>query len=501
MRKLVRRVRTKAVLRPVHAGMTDKLTSALAWSNGEARWLTSAGDDYQILLWDMYGDLDQPRASFLGPRGNVLSLAISSANTYLYCGGTDPGLYQYSLSSGFECRPATSTRWSDQRHHHSDTIRDISTHPSNDHLLLTCGEDRKILLHDVRTPQFPAGLISQRWETTGVRYHPRSENLFVSSDNNGGVYLHDARVAFGRDGPKGTVLQYSTRLAKAGYSSLANPEASSVVFDERGTRFVVTFLGHVPTLYSLDDPDPIATFSGACAPDGSEVPTTERSYANASTMKHGSFGGDHYAAGSDDFRGYIWKVPPTAYLLDRRRKMTEDEWSAGEGCSTGSIGYSLSRKEAPVVPREISTPSSRVGGHKSIVNTALFHPHLPILATAGIESHICLHRPFSASISVNDSESSNEYQLSFNTSWVEGYLPPRELPLSIPRRERHRLLLTMLDGRPLEDGGVRDAAIEDMRSIAMFDELLRQDGHSNPFVSRIYEEDSDEDSSEERTEG
>ncbi|KAG8857335.1 hypothetical protein FRB96_005822 [Tulasnella sp. 330] len=217
-------------------------------------------------------------------------------------------------------------------------------------------------------------------------------------------------------------------------------------------------------------------------------------------MKHGSFSGSFYTTGSDDFRAYIWKIPPTAYLLDRRRQMSIEEWKEGQGGSAVVVGYCNSWNEPPLIPEEISAPTCRTGGHRSIVNTSLFHPHLPILATAGIESHICLHRPFLASVSIDDVAANGYPPLAVDLSWKSGYLPPRELPPSIPPRERHRLLLTMLDGRQMDDsGGVQDAAVEDMRSTAMFDELLRQDGRPDVFVSRAYQEDSDSD--DERTEG
>jgi WD repeat-containing protein 22 len=48
--------------------------------------------------------------------------------------------------------------------------------------------------------------------------------------------------------------------------------------------------------------------------------------------QHGSFGGvnittgEMYAAGSDDFRNYIWKIPPTQWLLDQRQQYSADKW-------------------------------------------------------------------------------------------------------------------------------------------------------------------------------
>lgn len=49
-------------------------------------------------------------------------------------------------------------------------------------------------------------------------------------------------------------------------------------------------------------------------------------------QQHGSFGGPsltsdaYYGAGSDDFRGYVWKVPETSILLEQRREIGVDRW-------------------------------------------------------------------------------------------------------------------------------------------------------------------------------
>lgn len=49
-------------------------------------------------------------------------------------------------------------------------------------------------------------------------------------------------------------------------------------------------------------------------------------------IKHGSFGGPGletdilYAAGSDDFRGYVWKIPPLSVLEEQRKIFSVNEW-------------------------------------------------------------------------------------------------------------------------------------------------------------------------------
>lgn len=49
--------------------------------------------------------------------------------------------------------------------------------------------------------------------------------------------------------------------------------------------------------------------------------------------QHGAFGGpgmdtrdNLYAAGSDDFRGYVWKIPPLQELKEQREKYSAEEW-------------------------------------------------------------------------------------------------------------------------------------------------------------------------------
>ena len=49
-------------------------------------------------------------------------------------------------------------------------------------------------------------------------------------------------------------------------------------------------------------------------------------------MKHGNFGGpgietdDLFASGSDDFRGYVWRIPPLSVLKEQRREFSVNEW-------------------------------------------------------------------------------------------------------------------------------------------------------------------------------
>lgn len=64
--------------------------------------------------------------------------------------------------------------------------------------------------------------------------------------------------------------------------------------------------------------------------------------------QHGSFGGPslssdvYYGAGSDDFRGYVWKIPETQMLLEQRKEVEVDSWSLEEQETVGKIATVVS---------------------------------------------------------------------------------------------------------------------------------------------------------------
>ena len=77
-------------------------------------------------------------------------------------------------------------------------------------------EDMSIALHDSRirgTSFRPAGTLLHDIEFTDVRYHPRIENLFVTTDQRGDVCLRDTRMSFddpeNRENSKGIVQKVS----------------------------------------------------------------------------------------------------------------------------------------------------------------------------------------------------------------------------------------------------------------------------------------------------
>ncbi|TBU37170.1 WD40 repeat-like protein [Dichomitus squalens] len=472
--------------------------NSLAFSN-DGRWLASAGDDPYVQIWDFHQEqLSKPALSFLGPRSNVFTLAFSASARFVYSGDTSNILHQYDISSLHDPvarveagSQAGSPSWSNAQH--DDSIRSISCHPEQDNLFLSAAEDGRIVLHDMRGDSRytrTQRILQHRTELTCVQYHPTMPDLFATSDNHGQVCLRDVRMAFGplsqrRDEgvvhkvrlPRSCmrraghliVQQYVTTVAKQGVANKARPEASSITFDREGRRLAVTTLHHLPTLYALNDPYPIALFSGRRYPNGAVVNPSENTYTNSCTIKHGSFGtlgsdrDMYYTAGSDDFRAYVWKIPEEAALLESRNVVEYSDWT--ENRRPGELGYSATALGPRYVPQEISTPLARLTGHDSIVNTALCHPHHPYILTAGIERFIRLHSPTEAS------------------PCTEPMLPTpktvRTVSFSNPSsRELFLRAVGMVDDPDVEEDD------DDSQSIALFDQILRMEGNGDVFTVR-----------------
>ncbi|KAF9242646.1 WD40 repeat-like protein [Melanogaster broomeanus] len=458
----------------------------LAFSRNDGRWLASAGDDFRVQLWDFnQDDVQRPSQTYAGPSGNVLSLDFSATNQYLISGGADNLILRFDISrlasgSGHGPSPAQ-----DVYRRHDDSVRCVSAHPHQDEVFLSASEDGTILLHDARAARrlsAAQGTIRQETEFTGVQTHPIMEHIFATSDSHGQVCLRDTRMAFGPLSSRsndGIVQNYNTKLSKRSLSFLSNPESSSIIFDRDGSKLAVTMLHWFPTIYGLSDPNPLAVLTGHNHPDGTPVPPGERTYSNSCTMKSGAFGGPGmnedllYVAGSDDFRGYVWKLPELSVLSGLRREIKVDEWLAQEW--TGVCAYSEGQWSTRYVPLQISTPLCRLNGHRSIVNAVAMHPSLLHIVTSGIERHVILHSPTQASPVVHHlSETPSEIRTLGDHDASD---PARFLRALIgPHATLHE-----------------DEAGDEDETISLFDHILREEGEGDVFALRRWR-DNDGDS-------
>ncbi|KAF8073953.1 WD40 repeat-like protein [Lyophyllum atratum] len=455
--------------------------NALAFSSGDGQFLASGGDDFQISIWDFHQeDATTPVASLSGPRGNVFTLAFSAKNRYLYSGGTDETVLKYDIST-FDSRFDRHTTKDPTQVFgvHDDSVREITCHPYQEDIFISAGQDGRILLRDGRIngrSTRAQDILQLTSEATGVQYHPIMEHIFVTSDSHGHVCLRDTRMAFGPLSSRtceGIVQTYNTKVNRKASPHLSNPEASSVTFDREGAKLAVTMLHYLPTIYGLSDPNPIAVCSGRNHPDGTPISPPERTYSNSCTIKHGAFGGPgletdgFYAAGSEDFRAYVWKIPSLAELADQRIEVSADDWASQEWANT--VAFTEGLEEPRYIPVDLSTPFCRLTGHRSIVNSALFHPNLPHILTCGIEKDIILHSPIPASPCVPNLErTSTEIR-----------------NMSDDDDARSVYFRTLAGFDPGVDG---DA---EMATIMMFDHILREEGETDVFSLRKWSGDSD----------
>lgn len=356
---------------------------------------------------------------------------------------------------------------------------------------MSASEDGCVMLHDGRAGSRMTraqGTLQQAAEFSGAFFHPRMEHLFATSDVRGNVRLRDTRMAFGplrQRTQDGIVLKYVTRITRRSVAHYIRPEASSITWDPDGTKLGVAFLHWLPTVYTLSDPYPVAVCSGRNLPDGSSSPTDARTFSDSTTMKHGSFGGSalvtggeaYYSSGSDDFRGYLWKIPALETLENERQIIGADDWLNGEDGTVAFTGSSYSSDK--YVPKELSTPLTRLCGHLSIVNTTLIHPVLPIIATAGIERHIILHSP------TPSAPWATELPLTPTTT------RPRPLPNGGPSPTDPSVLRLLMRLSTIME--VDEAMGEDARSIAYFDMILQREGTRDLFSHRPPAMPSDED--------
>ncbi|KAF8895628.1 WD40-repeat-containing domain protein [Infundibulicybe gibba] len=458
--------------------------NALTFSSGDGRFLASGGDDLNILLWDFHqDDVKTPSYCFHGPRGNVFTLAFSAHNRFLLSGGTDETVLKYDIG-----RMDSAPGHQSQSHYHSfkehkDSIRSITCHPFQDEVFMSASEDGRIIRRDGRV-----GVHSTRaqdtlqltTEVTGVQYHPQMEHIFVTSESRGDVCLRDSRMTFGplssRTG-QGVVCKYTTLLTRGpSLPSLCNPESSSVTFDREGSMIAVTMQHYLPTLYALTDPQPVAICSGRNLPDGTPVSAADTTYSNSCTMKHGSFGGpgldrdSFYAAGSDDFRGYIWGIPTLSNLLSKRREVSADRWIDQDRSQTA---FTTGTWKPRYIPIELGTPLCRLTGHKSIVNTILFHPHLLHVVTSGIEKSVTLHSPTASSPCARGMQ---------RTSTDVRRVSPDS------REDQDIYFRALTHGAEMMEDDSDDS---EQNTIRMFDYILREEGEADVFSMRKFFPDSD----------
>ncbi|BGP51862.1 hypothetical protein JCM10450v2_007822 [Rhodotorula kratochvilovae] len=431
--------------------------NALALSKGDARWLASGGDDKRVLLWDTTaldddgsGLAPDPKGCYRGARSNIFSIVFSCDGSRIFSAGNDAAILSHDLETSSSTFPHSLDEgvppldvWLD----HDDSVMGLSAHPSNPSLFLSASSDGALHAFDTRTSPGCTGTIVDMCGMNDVVHHPLTPELFIYSAEDGQMGLVDGRMGWGAAGAGGedgreariarevAVVQYDTTVARqdrfGAFTSVqtARPNVSSSVISPSGTLVCATLSGYLPTLFELSSPTPLACFSSPTpAAEMASRPGPERfprGYRNTTTTKHGSFGGGagaepgrglYYAAGSDDFRTYVWEVPGVEALREGRREVAEKDLGGRVAFPPASyrppppipIPSSTTPANTPfTLPTSIAPAAQVLYAHRSVVNTALFHPSLPVLYTAGVEKLIIRHAP-SSSLSASSSSAAEQ---------------------------------------------------------------------------------------------
>ena len=114
-------------------------------------------------------------------------------------------------------------------------------------------------------------------------------------------------------------FQYKGTITNENLTKFVKLDSSSLSFDTGGQRFGVVYQHSYPTIYAINDENPLAILTADLTSTGESIKKDERTYSTTCTTKHSSFENGWFATGSDDFKGYGWKVPPNDYLKSKRK--------------------------------------------------------------------------------------------------------------------------------------------------------------------------------------
>ncbi|CAJ0834905.1 10981_t:CDS:10, partial [Entrophospora sp. SA101] len=292
-----------------------------------------------------------------------------------------------------------------------------------------------VKLWDIRKGKNHCGEIVVFDSMTFVQFSPVTERQFVTSSNS--AFSKKSRIPF-LDDSDDILVKYITTLSKN--NKTARPDISSVTFHPSGTMLCAMISRYHPTLYDVAEETPLCIFSSNYNKESNTC------YSNKGTFKQAHFGGpngDYILTGSDDFRVYVWKIPDLNLL-----KANKEISPTTENDSKDVIQDSI------IKIYENSNPEYVLGGHRSIVNTVLWHPHLPYIFSSEKLIKIYSAFPFSD----NDNE-------------------PKE---AFKQREKYPpSSLYHIFG--LSNSDLSDSIEEDVDTLRFFDNILRIEQNNDPY--------------------
>ncbi|CAH2076710.1 unnamed protein product [Thlaspi arvense] len=370
--------------------------------NAEGDVLVSGSDDRRVILWDW--QLGKVKLSFhSGHANNVFQakfMPFSDDRTIVTCAADGMVRRASILESG---KVETSLLGSHQGRAHKLCIE-----PGNPHIFYTCGEDGLVQRFDLRT-EAPTELLTchsvdprrrnmEATQLNAIAIDPRNSNLFAVGGMDEYARLYDIRRF------QGEGLNGFSRAAdhfcpphlvgneQVGITGLAFSEQSELLVSYND-EFIYMFTRDMGLGSNPIPSSPVSKRSGsksesASSPkDGGKrsVPMVYKGHKNCETVKGVNFFGpwsEYVVSGSDCGRIFIWKKKSGELL----RVMEAD---------------------------------------RDVVNCIEPHPHVPVLASSGIESDIKVWTSKAAERATLPANI--ELRKRTPRGWMYGVSSPREL--------------------------------------------------------------------------
>ncbi|THV02983.1 WD40 repeat-like protein [Dendrothele bispora CBS 962.96] len=489
---------------------------SLEFSKGN-KYLFSGGTDNAIYRYDVASlyansispDDRLPKSTFR-ERDTIRDISCHPFNDEVFLSGSESGrIIQHDLRVPSGSTPTARASDTIQL---SSEITGVRYNPTMEHLFVTSESSGRVCLRDARMgfgkrDERRNGGVVLQYNTNLIRLSDgqtcRPEPSSVTFDSEGkklGVTLlhfYPTIYALSDPDPLAVCSTGPPRPYACPEGTRTNANAGLGQVSQIGSRIHRRGDRLVPAKgYTNSCVIKHGSFGGRSAPistnvaSSSSVPRTRRRPDN--TYPHpqaaATLGGDvdYYAGGSDDFCGYVWKIPGVDTLSRTREELSEgvneDEDEEGSNVDGGGLGVGFLKSQTSsiykgdykslCIPVELSSPCAVLGGHKSIMNMILIHPTFPLILTSGIERHVFVHSPVQSN--------------------------PFCAELKLCREYDHRDGIEDSDGVHVSEDG-DESEVEDeeeLYTIQLFDSIIRTEGRADPFETRPWREPEDDDSDE-----
>ena len=167
--------------------------------------------------------------------------------------------------------------------------------------------------------------------------------------------------------PTSSNTQSSPPLQRQHHLSISiAPNINSACFEQDQGQFILALPSNQhPLIYSITQPQPLMQLK-------------DPSYQDRHTMKSAAFRDELIVAGSNKACACLWNISKAKlYSLSQEQENKRE----GTNSDTSQRNKMLTVERADEI----------LDGHRSIVNTCIIHPQLPLICTAGVERTVKFH--------------------------------------------------------------------------------------------------------------